>query len=291
MLHLKHSGSLVLAAALFTAPGNIANAQVFPSSAGNIAVPTFAKGSITHGRLAFLPDGRMLVTERPGPHAHRRKDGKLLTAAGRRAEGLSPGQGGLHDVMLDRAFAENRTIYFCYAEPAAGGGRTALARARLLDEGNPAPRRPRRSSSGRTVRSRAATISAAASRKRRTTISSSPLASISPRATKRRTSLTISARSFVSDRMARCRRTTRSSARPGPSRKSGASATAIRKGSRFIPPPASSGSTSTARAAVTRSTSSSKGKNYGWPVIGYGIDYNGARIDESTQKPGMEQPI
>jgi glucose/arabinose dehydrogenase len=33
------------------------------------------------------------------------------------------------------------------------------------------------------------------------------------------------------------------------------------------------------------------GKNYGWPVIGYGIDYNGAKIHESTQKAGMEQPI
>jgi glucose/arabinose dehydrogenase len=34
-----------------------------------------------------------------------------------------------------------------------------------------------------------------------------------------------------------------------------------------------------------------KGKNYGWPVIGYGIDYNGAKIHEATHKPGMEQPL
>jgi glucose/arabinose dehydrogenase len=34
-----------------------------------------------------------------------------------------------------------------------------------------------------------------------------------------------------------------------------------------------------------------KGKNYGWPVIGYGIDYNGAKIHESTHKPGMKQPV
>jgi glucose/arabinose dehydrogenase len=33
------------------------------------------------------------------------------------------------------------------------------------------------------------------------------------------------------------------------------------------------------------------GKNYGWPVIGYGIDYSGAKIHESTQRAGMEQPI
>jgi glucose/arabinose dehydrogenase len=34
-----------------------------------------------------------------------------------------------------------------------------------------------------------------------------------------------------------------------------------------------------------------KGKNYGWPVIGYGVDYGGAKIHESTSKPGMEQPV
>src|SRR5581483_7293786 len=34
-----------------------------------------------------------------------------------------------------------------------------------------------------------------------------------------------------------------------------------------------------------------KGKNYGWPVIGFGVDYSGAIIHESTSKPGMEQPI
>jgi glucose/arabinose dehydrogenase len=34
-----------------------------------------------------------------------------------------------------------------------------------------------------------------------------------------------------------------------------------------------------------------KGRNYGWPVIGYGIDYDGAKIHESTHKDGMEQPL
>ena len=33
-----------------------------------------------------------------------------------------------------------------------------------------------------------------------------------------------------------------------------------------------------------------KGKNYGWPVIGFGIDYSGAKIHEATAKDGMEQP-
>src|SRR5262249_10951127 len=50
---------------------------------------------------------------------------------------FASGQGGLHDVVLDRAYAQNHTIYFCFAEPAGGGGRTALGRARLIDEGVP----------------------------------------------------------------------------------------------------------------------------------------------------------
>jgi glucose/arabinose dehydrogenase len=33
------------------------------------------------------------------------------------------------------------------------------------------------------------------------------------------------------------------------------------------------------------------GKNYGWPVITYGIDYSGAKIGEGTAKQGMEQPV
>ena len=85
--------------------------------------------------------------------------------------------------------------------------------------------------------------------------------------------------------------TIRSSDATTPSRKSGATATAIRRARRSIPRPASSGCTSTARAAATRSTFREKGKNYGWPVIGFGIDYGGAKIHESTSKPGMEQPI
>ena len=76
-----------------------------------------------------------------------------------------------------------------------------------------------------------------------------------------------------------------------PSRKSGATATATPRASRSTPPPASCGSTSTGRAAATRSTSVEKGKNYGWPVIGYGINYDGAKIHDSTRKAGMEQPI
>jgi aldose sugar dehydrogenase len=82
--------------------------------------------------VAFLPQGRFLVTERPGRMRIVEADGKL----GPPLAGLPPlvatGQGGLLDVVLDSGFPQNRTLYFCFSEPGPGGtNSTALARARL----------------------------------------------------------------------------------------------------------------------------------------------------------------
>lgn len=83
--------------------------------------------------LAFLPQGRFLVTERPGRLRVVEPDGRL----GPPLPGLpaidAGGQGGLLDVITDAGFSANRRIYFCFSEPAASGGgnSTALARATL----------------------------------------------------------------------------------------------------------------------------------------------------------------
>jgi glucose/arabinose dehydrogenase len=100
-------------------------------------IETFAKGLDHPWALAFLPDGRIVVTERGGRMHLVGKDGRISPAFAGVPKVFASGQGGLHDVVLDRLYAENHTIYFCYAEPVGGGGRTALARARLLDEGAP----------------------------------------------------------------------------------------------------------------------------------------------------------
>jgi glucose/arabinose dehydrogenase len=107
--------------------------QTFPSSAGNLSVQTVASGLVQPWGLAFLPDGRMLVTERPGRMRIATSDGKLSAPLQGVPKVYASGQGGLLDVVLDRDFAQNKTIYFCFAEPAGGGGRTAMARA-TLDE-------------------------------------------------------------------------------------------------------------------------------------------------------------
>src|SRR3954470_11418682 len=113
-------------------------AQTFPSSAGNLSVETVVRGLSHPWGLAFLTDGRMLVTERPGRMRIVTREGKLSPTIANMPPVRASGQGGLHDVVLDREFASNQTIYFCFAEPASGGGRTAMARARLAD-GEAAP--------------------------------------------------------------------------------------------------------------------------------------------------------
>src|SRR3979490_312262 len=76
-------------------------AQPFHSSAGALMVETFARGLNSPWSLAFLPDGRMLVTERPGRLRIVGKDGKLSPALAGVPRVFARGQGGLHDVIPD----------------------------------------------------------------------------------------------------------------------------------------------------------------------------------------------
>ncbi len=83
--------------------------------------------------VAFIGGGRMLVTERPGRMRVVGPDGRLSAPLAGVPAVDAAGQGGLLDVVTDRDFANNRRIYFCYAEPAASGNgnSTALASAQL----------------------------------------------------------------------------------------------------------------------------------------------------------------
>src|SRR4051812_31119453 len=100
-------------AALAAMIASSASAQTFPSSAGPLNVETIARGLDHPWGLAFLPDGRMLVTERAGRLRIIMRDGKLSPAVKGVPQVRASGQGGLHDIVLDRDFASNNTIYFC----------------------------------------------------------------------------------------------------------------------------------------------------------------------------------
>ena len=256
-------------------------------------VETVASGPRSSVGLAFLPDGRMLVTERPGRMRIVARDGKLSPPLAGVPEVFASGQGGLLDV--DRSTATtgaNQTVYFCYAEPVGAGARTR-ARTRAAGGRRHAAARRRRSDlpPGRAALA-AATISAAASCRRPTTICFSAWATISPRATRRRTSATI---------IGKIVRIRPDGSVPPDNPfvgKAGRQAGNLelrppqcRRASRVNPADGKLWEHEHGPRGGDEINIVEKGKNYGWPVIGYGIDYNGAKIHDSTHKDGMEQPI
>ncbi len=95
---------------------------------------TVATGLENPWGMAFLPDGRMLVTERPGRLRIVSPEGKISPPVSGLPKIAAVGQGGLLDVALHPDFKTNKLVYFSYSEPGAGGQGTAAARGRL--EGN-----------------------------------------------------------------------------------------------------------------------------------------------------------
>lgn len=123
------------AAALLAAPA-IARAQmVLRSTKASYRVVTLTQDLEQPWGMAFLPDGRLLITERPG-RLRVFANGRLERAPiGGLPRVQASGQGGLLDICLHPNFAENRTLYFSYAGPGEGGSATVLARAEFRDGG------------------------------------------------------------------------------------------------------------------------------------------------------------
>jgi aldose sugar dehydrogenase len=267
-----------------------AQAQVFHSAGRDFAVETVAKGLDHPWALAFLPDGRMLVTERPGRMRIVAGDGKLSPALAGVPKVFAAGQGGLHDVALDRAFAQNHTIYFCYAEPVGAGARTALARARLTDEGAPRLdalevifRQDGPLSSGNHFGCR---------------IAQTPDDALF---------LTTGDHFITRDQAQNLANHLGKIIRIRPDGSVPPDNPFVGKGD--AKPEIWSYGHRNAQGLALHPVSGKlwehehgprggdeinlveKGKNYGWPVIGYGIDYSGAKIHASPRKEGMEQPL
>ncbi|MBS0532900.1 MAG: PQQ-dependent sugar dehydrogenase [Proteobacteria bacterium] len=106
-----------------------ARAETYASSAGPLRVEAVARGLAHPWALAFLPDGRLLVTERPGRIRIVGRDGQLSTTLTNVPKVHSGGQAGLLDIAVDKDFANNKTIYFCFNGSADNN--VAVVRARL----------------------------------------------------------------------------------------------------------------------------------------------------------------
>lgn len=84
--------------------------------------------------VAFLPDGRMLITEKAGTLRMAQSDGRLSAPLPGLPAVAANGQCGLLDVVADPDFANNQRIFFTFAEPGDGGNSTAVGRARLVGQ-------------------------------------------------------------------------------------------------------------------------------------------------------------
>ena len=272
--------------AVMLALSGATSAQTYKSSAGPLAVDTVVSGLANPWAIAFLPDGRMLVTERPG-RLRIAASGKLSPPLPGVPKVFASSQGGLHDVVLDRNFAQNQTIYFCFADPHDGGGRTSMARARLADdkledvkvifrqEGPP--------SSGRHFGCR---------------IVQTPDDNLF---------LTLGDHGSypqeaqnLGNHIGKIVRVTVDGAAPSDNPFVGrkdAKAEIWTYGNRNVQGAALHPTTGKLWAHEHGPQGGDEvniiesGKNYGWPVIGYGVNYGGAKLHDAKAKPGMEQPV
>jgi glucose/arabinose dehydrogenase len=264
-----------------------AKAQTFRSSIGDLKVETVVGGLAHPWALAFLPDGQMLVTERPGRMRIATPDGKLSAPIAGVPRVFASGQGGLHDVILDHGFSDNRRIYFCYAERGDDGAQTAMGRALLVDDRLDDVRTLFRQvgppSSGNHFGCR---IVQAADDNLFLTLGDhfgprneaqnlanhlGKIVRVAPNGSVPQDNPFVGRANARSEIWSYGHRNSQGAALHPGTGKLWMHEHGARGGDEINIP--------------------EKGKNYGWPVIGYGIDYSGAKIHESTSRPGMEQPI
>lgn len=100
-----------------------------------VTTETFARGLVYPWSLAFLPDGRMLVTEREGRLRLVSSRGEVSAPLAGVPKADDRAYNGLLDIAIHPAFARNRLVYFAFSEPRADGVATSVARATLGDAG------------------------------------------------------------------------------------------------------------------------------------------------------------
>jgi aldose sugar dehydrogenase len=255
---------------------------------GVVRTETVARGLEHPWALAFLPDGRLLVTERPGRLRIVEMNGKISEPLAGVPRVLAEGQGGLLDVALDPRFAENNFVYLSYAEPGQRGtAGTAVARARLA--GN-------RLDDVKVIFSQQPKVKGGAHFGSRLVFGRDGTLFVT-----------------VGDRYSYKDKAQDLSAGFGKVFRINADGT-VPKDNPFVgrngtqPEIWSYGHRNVQSAALHPQTGQlwtvehgarggdelnrpEAGKNYGWPVITYGVDYSGTKIGEGTAKPGMEQPV
>lgn len=287
------SGKSVLAAAVLcvitAVPALAGQCCVLRDATVSVATEIVAEGLDAPWGMAFLPDGSILVTEKPGDIRHI-QDGQVSAPF----DGLPPmtevGQGGLLDIALDPDFADTNRIFFTFAEPAptrrafstaVGSARVDLA-ARRLDDVQIIFSANNKTSGGRHFGSR---IRFAADK--------TFFITIGDRGTQLRAQDPF-------DHAGSVIRLSRDGSVPADN--------PFADGGEALPEIWSIGHRNAQGAAIHPETRKlwtlshgaaggdeinipEAGKNYGWPLISYGSNYSGTGFAEGDTKTGLEQPI
>lgn len=263
------------------------NAAAAPKTA--VKVETIAKGLDHPWGLQFLPDGRLLVTERAGRMRIVAKDGKLSEPVAGIPKVVSQGQGGLLDVRLAPDFETSGIIYLSFTEPREGGkSSTSVATGKLVIEGASA-----RLIDAKVVFRQALAVATGFHFGSRIVPNKDGSLYVT---TGDRGSMRDEAQNPASHIGKVLRILPDGSPSPANPRLPGWAPEVWSMGHRNI-----QGATLTPDGALwtvehgarggDELNRPEKGKNYGWPIITYGRDYSGAKIGEGQSKAGLEQPI
>jgi glucose/arabinose dehydrogenase len=269
--------------------GTQAAAQTFSSSAGPIAVETVARGLERPWSLAFLPDGRMLVTERPGRMRIVSAGGVTSAPLAGLPKIVARSQAGLLDVALDRDFAQNKTIYFCFN--ADIGGTVEVARARL--DAGAAPRLDQ--------------VQIIFHQIGPPSLGSNNVACRIVQAPDGNLFVSLGDHFNPRDQAQNLANHLGKIVRIAPDGTVPTDNPFVRRpearpeiwsyghrnceGLMFNPADGKLWEQEHGPQGGDEINIIERGKNYGWPVVGFGVDYGGAPIHQSTAKPGMEQPV
>lgn len=255
-----------------------------------IVVDTVARGLEHPWSLAFLPDGRALVTERPGRIRIVEKNGSLSAPVVGVPKVFAEGQGGLLDIALAPDFAASKLVYFSYAEPREQGkAGTTVARARLVFAAGGAKL------AGLEVIFRQEP-SVASNFHFGSRLVFAPDGSLFI-TTGDRGSMRQAAQDpttllgKVIHVGADGRRLEHSPAAPGWRPEVWSIGHRNIQGAVLDPETGRLWTVEHGARGGDELNSPEQGKNYGWPVITYGRDYSGAQIGEGTAKAGLEQPV
>lgn len=257
------------------------------SQPGPFEVTTVAEGFAHPWGLALLPDGRMLITERAGRLRLIDQNGKASAPLKGVPKVAAGGQGGLLDITLSPTFDQDSLVYLSFSEPGPGGSGTAVARGRLgadaLEDVQVIWRQtPKVESSlhfgSRIVFAPNDTMFVTTGDRYNQRPKVQDLSTTIGKVIRLKSDGSIpDDNPFVK----------RSDARPE----------IWSYGHRNIQAAALHPETNElwtvehgARGGDELNNPQA-GKNYGWPVITYGIDYSGEKIGEGTEKAGMEQPV